>query len=63
MSTTEWKKKNTSQYPIRFTNSSGIPAAIRMAAEDTGIADSTYIRQAIIEKLIRDGYLKAGEPK
>lgn len=53
-----WKKENTIQYNIRFTVSSGIPE-IMQKVNDDGIPTKTYIREALIEKLKRDGYLKS----
>ena len=54
----KWKKENTIQYNIRFTVSSGIPEIMQKVNED-GIPTKTYIREALIEKLKRDGYLKS----
>ena len=48
-------------YSVRFTKTSGVPDCIKEAAEKMQIAESAYIRQAVIEKLTRDGYLKAGD--
>lgn len=62
MSSDMWKNENTVRYTMRFVKSTGIPAGLKEAAEKMQIAESAYIRQAVIEKLIRDGYLKAGEP-
>ena len=56
----KWKKENTVQYNVRFTVSSGIPDVMQKVNED-GIPTKTYIREAIIEKLKRDGYLKGVE--
>ena len=61
MSTDTWKNENTVRYTMRFTKSTGIPEGLRKAAEELQIAESAYIRQAVIEKLQRDGYLKAGD--
>lgn len=61
MSTNAWRKENMAGYSVRFTKASGVPDCIKEASEKMQIAESAYIRQAVIEKLQRDGYLKAGD--
>ena len=51
-----WKKENTVQYNVRFTSSSGIPDAMQRV-NGAGIPTKTYIREALVEKLRKDGYL------
>lgn len=62
VSTNAWKKENTSQFNLRFTNASGIPAAVSQAAEKQGLAPVEYLKTIIREKLIADGYLSS-EPE
>ena len=57
MSTEAWKHENTLRFNVRFTESSGIPAALRKLEQETGESATVYIRQVIREALIRDGYL------
>lgn len=56
-----WKKENSVKYQLRVTRSSGIPDAIKSAIENTGITEPQFIRQAIEEKLTREGYLNKPE--
>lgn len=51
-----WKLENTSRYNLRIVNSSGIPNALNEASRAQRIAPTEYIRNAISEKLIREGY-------
>ena len=53
----KWKKKNTVQYLLRVTNKSGIPTAVSKVAKKQGISETAVVRQALIEKLQREGYL------
>lgn len=52
----EWKKENTTVVRVRFVNSSGIPAALEKAIELKKTTMPQYVRQAIVEKLERDGF-------
>ena len=61
MSTDKWKRENTKICQVRMTKNSEIYKALCVALESQEIAESAYIRQAVIEKLQRDGYLKAGD--
>ena len=61
MSSDAWKKENTIQKNVRLTKNSGIVEALKTASAATGVAESVYIRQAIEEKLLRDGYLQKSE--
>ena len=63
MSTDTWKKENTMQCAVRIQNATGIPGAMENAMAETGLTRNAYIIEAIREKLIRDGYLKSGEPE
>ena len=56
MSTLKWKKKNMAQYALRFAYTSGVPSAIKEIAENSGISETTVVRQAVLEKLQREGY-------
>lgn len=61
MSSDAWKRQNTIQKNVRITKNSGIIESLKKAADSAGIAESQYIRIAIEEKLIRDGYWKKSE--
>ena len=52
----EWKKKNSKLFAVRIANSTGIPSAVKAMAEEFGTTESIIIRQAIVEKLQREGY-------
>ena len=54
---TEYQRSNTTLYSLRVTNHSGIPSAVNKACEKIGQKPSAYLRQALIEKLQRDGYI------
>lgn len=56
----EYRKSSTTQYNVRFTETSGVPAAIQKLNQE-GIPTKTFIREAVIEKLRRDGYLPEQE--
>ena len=58
MSTDKWQKENTQFIGIRIQNSSGIPAALNKALEESGKTKNAYIIESIREKLIRDGYMQ-----
>lgn len=58
MSTAQWQKQNLKMYPIRFNYNTGIPAALEKAAQDMGVQPSEYMRKAVIDRLIEDGYLQ-----
>ena len=57
MSSAEWKKENTVLYGLRIAKSTGIPEAINYAAVDHNKKPIELIREAVIEKLTREGYL------
>lgn len=59
MSNDAWKAENTAIYRIRVTKSSGIIDAMNVALDDTGKTQAEYLRQALIEKLEREGYFPA----
>ena len=50
-------------FSLKIRKSTGIVDALSKMGENTGVSRNAYIIEAIREKLIRDGYLKAGEPK
>lgn len=62
MSSQEWKKSKMTAYALRISNATGIPDAIKLAAEDMKISQTQYVRRAICEKLISDGYLPGADP-
>ena len=57
LSTDKWKAENTIRYGLRITKQSGIPEALEKAAIAMSKQPTEIIREAIVEKLIRDGYL------
>ena len=54
----EWRKTETTQYLLRFTNASGVPAAIDKAAPKAKETPSEYMKNAIVMRLQKDGFLK-----
>ena len=58
VSNDEWKKANTIRINVRLTKNSGLVEALKTASEKAEISESMYIRNALIEKLRRDGYLQ-----
>lgn len=57
MSSDAWKRDNTMQFAIRIGKNSDIAIALRKMQEETGVAPSVFVREAMREKLIRNGYL------
>ena len=56
MSTAEWKKQNTTQFNVRFTNSSGVPQALADMTEQTGKPPVQYIKESVVQALQWDGF-------
>lgn len=54
----DWRKNATTQYLLRFTNASGVPAAINKAAPKAKETPSEYMKNAIVNRLREDGFLK-----
>lgn len=53
----EWKKINTVKYQLRVGRSSGIPDAVEKLAKNQGKTETAILRDALVEKLQREGYL------
>ena len=53
-----WKRENTRLIQIRIANSSGVPDALDIMTSITGKPASQYMREALLEKLAADGYIK-----
>ena len=53
-----YQKENTKVYSLRITNSSGIPTALEKMTADTGLSATEYLREALLEKLDFDGYIR-----
>ena len=53
----KWMAENTVRMTLRFTNNSGIPAALQKMTDQTGMKATEYIRKVVIESLEFDGYL------
>ena len=58
MSSDAWKKVNTYQCNIRFVNKSKLTIALKKAAKEKGVKEAEYIRDALKNQLVKDGYLK-----
>lgn len=54
----EWRKTETTQYLLRFTNASGVPAAIEAAAKTAKETRAEYIKNAVAKRLREEGFLK-----
>ena len=54
----KWKNEHTKIYNIRVTDSSGIIEAMEKMTEETGMSAPQYIREALLEKLDRDGFIR-----
>ena len=52
-----WMAENTIMLRVRFTNNSGVPAALQKMTEQTGMKPTEYARKVITESLEFDGYL------
>lgn len=57
----EWKKKNTKNYGLTFTNKSGVPQALEKMNLETGEKPTEYIRRAVLNALKDDGYWEEPE--
>ena len=53
-----WKRDNTRCVQLRFANSSGIPQALDIMTEQTGMSASQYMRNALLDKLESDGFIE-----
>lgn len=53
-----WKRENTKLIQIRIANSSGVPEALDKMTEETGKSATQYMREALLDKLAADGYIK-----
>ncbi len=52
----EWNARNTIRMTMRFTLNSGIPQALKKVCEQTGISETQYVRNAVIQALQWDGF-------
>ena len=52
-----WQKEQTTQYNLRFMNSTGVPNAIVKATEVTGTTTAEYLKAAVVDRLKQDGFL------
>lgn len=53
----EWIKAKTEIFGLRFMKSTGIPDAIRAAAEKANETPPEYMKRAIVIRLKNDGFL------
>ena len=51
-----WVKENAIRMNVSFTNNSGIPQALKKVCEQTGINETQYVRNAVIQALEWDGF-------
>ena len=59
----EYDRQNCKRYITKVQISSGIPAAVEKALKVQNISAGSYLREALKEKLIRDGYLEESDPE
>ena len=57
MSSDKWKRENTKVYQLRLTINTDLYRSLIRAIEEERVAEGAYLRIALEEKLIRDGYL------
>ena len=54
----EWAKRETVQYALRFMKSTGVPAALEKATQETGETTPEYLKRAIVQRLQKEGFLQ-----
>jgi hypothetical protein len=54
----EWIAQHSVQYRVRFTDASGVIVAMEKMTAETGVTASEYLREALLEKLDFDGYIR-----
>ena len=62
MKALKWAKEQTTQYNLRFMNATGIPEAVKNAVEQTGEATAEYLKNAVVQRLKSDGFLREDAP-
>lgn len=63
MSSTEWKKENTTKITCSILNKTGIPDALKEACEAQGVTRNAYTAEALRQRLAREGYLNRVFPQ
>lgn len=53
-----WRKQATTQFCMRFLNSTGVPDAIVTAAQNAKESTSEYIKRAVVMRLENDGFVQ-----
>lgn len=59
----EWNKANYDTVKTMFSKSMNVPEILDIASKKAGISKREYIRQAIIERLHKDGFEVEAQPK
>lgn len=54
----EWKKKNYTRIGWKVRKESQLAESFKKECEKQGISEAEFAKQALTEKLIRDGYLR-----
>lgn len=54
----EYKEENSIRCTLRFYKTTGVPDALKAMEEKTGMVWTTYVKQAVVESLKRDGFLE-----
>ena len=53
----QWNNEHSQLVAVRFSDNSGVPAALQKMTEQTGLKPTEYARKVITESLEFDGYL------
>ena len=52
-----WRKEQTTQYNLRFLNTTGVPSALKSATTETGETTAEYMKSAVVARLRNEGFL------
>jgi len=53
-----WRKESSIVVQFRIANSTGIPRLLEIMTEQTGKSASQYAKEAMLEKLVDDGFME-----
>lgn len=53
----EYKDANSIRCTLRFYKTTGVPDALEAMQKSTGVAWTAYAKKAVIEALVRDGFM------
>jgi len=53
----EYKEENSIRCTLRFYRTTGVPDALETMQKNTGMAWTMYAKKAVIDALVRDGYM------